>query len=435
MTPHEPHHAKRNTASLIQHIRSTRKERTILFTDIEHSTRFWSRHGDIQGRLMVDRHNWLLFPVIRHFGGWVVKTIGDSIMAAFKDPDQALRAAIAFQQMLERERRLNPDFTIQIRIGLHSGATLVEHNDVFGDVVNTAARVESQAEGGEILLSAETRKRINWKKYVLEDHGAFVPKGKTRPLQVYLCRWQEAPDLLEPIRVSSRLPLIPGQRLEILLYAASSAAAVLLPGWLYLRFLASENETLSLMLLNPGTFWWEYPLLILLGVLAAAGLYAAAFKLKKIPHALLRCFKGGFGFLAAFTLSLGLLSLLPGAPGRYFQTPLHASKHLFVKALLPDTPAYRTPALDGEIFRHFQPGQLLLLNAVKQSGGVTWNRVLVGPGRYGWMPRVLPLDIGVLPKRVTFTDKFYFRIRDLYALILGLCGFLWGFLTFRLRPA
>lgn len=428
-------HAKRNTESLIQHIQSTRKERTILFTDIEHSTRFWSHHGDIKGRLMVDRHNWLLFPIIKHFGGWVVKTIGDSIMAAFKDPDQAMQAAIAFQQMLERERRANPDFTIQIRIGLHSGATLVEHNDVFGDVVNIAARVESQAEGGEILLSAETRKHLDRKKYALEDRGEFMPKGKTKALQVYLCRWQEAPDLLAPIHVSTRLPLVPRQRFEILLYAVSSLALAVFLVWRYLRFLLSENETISLMLLNPGTFWWEYPLLVLLGLSLAAGVYYAAFRLKKFPHTLLRSLKGGFGFLAAFLLGLGLFSLMPGAPGHYLRTPLAASKHLFVKALLPDTPVYRVPAIGGEIIKHYQPGQLLLLADVKTNGPVTWNKVLIGPGRYGWTPRVMPPDIGVPAKRVTLTDKFTFRIRDIYSLVLGLGGFVWGFLTFRLRPA
>lgn len=428
-------HLKRNTASLIQHIQTTRKERTILFTDIEHSTRFWSRHGDIKGRLMVDRHNWLLFPIIKHFGGWVVKTIGDSIMAAFKDPDQALDAAIAFQQMLERERRANPDFTIQIRIGLHSGATLVEHNDVFGDVVNIAARVESQADGGEILLSSETRKSIDRKKYVLEDKGAFVPKGKTKALQVYLCRWQEAPDLLAAIHIPTRVPLVPRQRAELLLYALCSGAAAVLLVWRYLRFVASENETLALMLLNPDTFWWEYPLLALLGLLLLGAVYFGAFRLKKIPHALFRSLKGGFGFLTAFLLTLGVLSLLPGAPGAYFRKPLVASKHLFVKALLPDTPVYRAPAIGGKIIRHYQPGQLLLLADVKTNGPVTWNKVLIGPNRYGWMPRVMPPDIGIPARRVTLTDKFHFRVRDGYALGLGLCGFLWGFLTFRLRPA
>lgn len=427
--------SKRNTESLIQHIQRSRKERTILISDIEHSTKFWSHHGDIQGRLMVDRHNWLLFPIIRQFKGRIVKTIGDSILAAFKDPDLALMAAIAIQQILERERQTNTGFTMKIRIGLHSGEALVEHNDVFGDVVNIASRLESRGKGGEILLSSETRKRLKNTDYGIVERGSFVPKGKSEAYEVYLCHWRRATDLLPLVRLHTKLPLIRRQRIEVVAFTLSGLAALWLLVQLYLRFILSENETLALLFLNPGTFWWEYPLLALSILGLGGGIYYSVFILKSIPLPVLRTLKGCFGFLAFFTVALGLLSIFPSAPGRYLRTPLAQSNHLFVKSVVVNNPIYQSPSPESEILKHCQPGQLLLLADVRTVDPMVWNKVLIGRNQYGWVPRVLPPRLGIPAQRLTLTDKFYFRIRDLYALLLGLLGFVWGFFTFHVRPA
>jgi class 3 adenylate cyclase len=97
------------------HIRVSKKHITVPFTEIEDSTRYWDKFGDIQGRLMVERHNRLLFPVVHKFRGRIIKTIGDSIMAAFEKPEYALNAAIAMQQTMASERQSDETFTICIR--------------------------------------------------------------------------------------------------------------------------------------------------------------------------------------------------------------------------------------------------------------------------------------------------------------------------------
>ncbi len=142
--------------SISSHIDKSQKDVTILFTDIEDSTLYWHTHGDLAGRLMVDRHNRILFPIVKKFRGRIIKTIGDSIMAMFKRPKDALNAAIAMQQVLREEREKDPDFPIKIRIGIHTGKAIVEHNDVYGDIVNVAARVEGQSKGNGIALSSKT---------------------------------------------------------------------------------------------------------------------------------------------------------------------------------------------------------------------------------------------------------------------------------------
>ncbi|MEA3437098.1 MAG: adenylate/guanylate cyclase domain-containing protein, partial [Thermodesulfobacteriota bacterium] len=158
---------KRFGGSIIRQIKSTRKQITILFTDIEDSTRYWDTRGDIDGRLMVDYHNRLIFPVIKKFKGKIIKTIGDAIMASFRKPEQALKAAVGIQQMLQQTRSNDKSFGLKVRVGIHTGRAIVEHKDVFGDVVNVTARIEEIGQGNEILISENAAERIDKKAFSL----------------------------------------------------------------------------------------------------------------------------------------------------------------------------------------------------------------------------------------------------------------------------
>ena len=133
--------------SIIRQIRRSRKPVTILFTDVEGSTRYWDTRGDVEGRLMIDLHNRLVYPVIKRNRGKIIKTIGDAIMASFKSPGNALKASIGIQQILDRRRKEDKTFRLKVRIGVHTGQALVEHKDVFGDTVNVAARYGELWEG------------------------------------------------------------------------------------------------------------------------------------------------------------------------------------------------------------------------------------------------------------------------------------------------
>jgi len=134
----------------------------LMFTDLTHSTTLYDRLGDAAAYRLVRAHFELLEGIIEARGGAVVKTIGDAVMAAFPDGEAALAAAVDCQRgwpgFLEglghrpRETRL--------RIGVHAGPCYaVEANgvlDYFGQTVNTAARVEASASGGEIAITEET---------------------------------------------------------------------------------------------------------------------------------------------------------------------------------------------------------------------------------------------------------------------------------------
>ena len=167
---------------------------TVMFTDIKGSTTFFETYGDIAGRLMVQKHNEMLFPIITGHSGRVIKTIGDAIMAAFEDPAEAVRAAVEMQQRLSgynhtaKEKKQQ----IHIRIGINTGEGLVEKADVYGDVVNVAARVESITEADEILISAAVYDTVRPSDDILCRYARQTKlKGKEETVDVYRVVWDE----------------------------------------------------------------------------------------------------------------------------------------------------------------------------------------------------------------------------------------------------
>jgi class 3 adenylate cyclase/CHAT domain-containing protein len=166
-----------------------RREGTFLFTDMQGSTAYFEQHGDLSGRLLVQRHNDLLFPIIAAHQGTVLKTIGDAIMAWFAKPAQAVRVAIAMQRALhEANQGLEPAKQIHIRIGINSGQAYVETSDAFGDVVNVAARVVTHALPDQILITATTYQQLPGTLACSFLETTQV-RGRTAPVALYEVHW------------------------------------------------------------------------------------------------------------------------------------------------------------------------------------------------------------------------------------------------------
>ncbi|MET1030958.1 adenylate/guanylate cyclase domain-containing protein [Domibacillus tundrae] len=135
---------------------------TILFSDLRGSTAMYERVGDAKAYRHVHRHFDFLRRHIAAHNGAIVKTIGDSVMAAFYKPDDALRAALAIQSESAVFNE-SQGMEVIIKIGLFTGPTIAvnanELLDYFGHTVNMAARVQQQSEGGDIMISAEEWER------------------------------------------------------------------------------------------------------------------------------------------------------------------------------------------------------------------------------------------------------------------------------------
>ena len=137
------------------------KKMAVLFTDIVGSTRFFKAHGDIAGRKMLSLHQEMSSRAIADYGGVVVKFLGDSAMAYFFNPSEALKSAIRLQQIFhEHNQGKEPKEQIHIRICIHFGGGIVEEHDIFGDVVNTAAKFLPLADGDQIFISQEVLDQV-----------------------------------------------------------------------------------------------------------------------------------------------------------------------------------------------------------------------------------------------------------------------------------
>ena len=191
----------REDPSLLQQLEKFRRAITVMFTDIKGSTEYFEHFGDIAGLAMVHECNDLLRSAIESHGGRAVKTIGDAVMATFDDCSDSIRAAIAMQHRLREKNAIRKkEDEMQVRIGLHYGMGIVKSDDVFGDVVNVASRVESIAQAGQIIISDSLRQRISPPQFDVVFLGRFRLKGKSEDHDLFQVRWSEAE--VVPLKVS-----------------------------------------------------------------------------------------------------------------------------------------------------------------------------------------------------------------------------------------
>jgi class 3 adenylate cyclase len=131
---------------------------TLMFTDLRGSTALYGRLGDARAYGLVREHFAYLAAAVRRHDGAIVKTIGDAVMAAFADPADAVRAALAVQRGIAGFNRASGWNAISIKLGLHAGpciaVTLNDRLDYFGSTVNLAARLQGRSEGDDLVFSA-----------------------------------------------------------------------------------------------------------------------------------------------------------------------------------------------------------------------------------------------------------------------------------------
>ncbi|MEO8677221.1 MAG: adenylate/guanylate cyclase domain-containing protein, partial [Casimicrobiaceae bacterium] len=129
----------------------------------------------------------LLDPKIAEFGGRIVKTTGDGLLLEFPSVVDAVRCAVDVQRgMAERNAGVPADKQIEFRIGVNVGDIIIDGDDIFGDGVNVAARLQALAEPGGICASRVVRDQVLDKlSFDFEDLGAQQVKNIARPVEVF----------------------------------------------------------------------------------------------------------------------------------------------------------------------------------------------------------------------------------------------------------
>jgi class 3 adenylate cyclase/CHAT domain-containing protein len=169
------------------------KKMAVLFSDVCGYTQYMDTRGDVAGRAWIQKHNDIVFPIIETHGGEILSVMGDGIMAAFPETLQAVKAAVDIQKNLAGyNQKADKADEIHVTIGINTGEILVDQEHIAGDVVNVAARIESQADPDQILISKEAYEDVCGSEDVLcRAHGTVSVKGKAEPLDLYRVVWQD----------------------------------------------------------------------------------------------------------------------------------------------------------------------------------------------------------------------------------------------------
>ena len=158
---------------------ATRQLAAIMFTDIVGYTALMGRDEQKAFQLL-EKNRQLQKPIIEQYNGRWIKELGDGVMASFSTVSDAVQAAINIQQAC------NSFNEFQLRIGIHLGEVIFDNDDIFGDGVNIASRIQSIANPGSIYISEAIHNSISNKK---DFQTRFVKEEKLKnvkePIKVF----------------------------------------------------------------------------------------------------------------------------------------------------------------------------------------------------------------------------------------------------------
>ena len=167
--------------------------RAVMFTDLVGSTEATERLGDLAAMELIRVHDVLVRRALRANLGREIKHTGDGIMAAFDEAADAVRAAIDVQRNFHG---YNVEATekLSVRIGIHAGEPVEDHDDLFGATVQLASRLCGEAEPNEIVLSEFVRDLSGLGACAFVPLGERRLKGITKPLLAYRLDWRAHPE-------------------------------------------------------------------------------------------------------------------------------------------------------------------------------------------------------------------------------------------------
>ncbi len=171
-----------------------RKLAAILSADVSGYTRLMAA-DEAATLATLSAHREVIDELIRQHGGRIANTAGDSVLAEFTSVVEAVQCGVEIQQALAARNAQIPDERkMLLRIGIHVGDVMVKDQDIFGDGVNLAARLQGLADPGGISISRSVRDQLRDKSpFVFEDQGEQAVKNIVRPVRVFAVRFGGQP--------------------------------------------------------------------------------------------------------------------------------------------------------------------------------------------------------------------------------------------------
>ena len=179
----------------------------------------------------------LVEATVSAHGGRIAKTMGDGFLAEFSSATEAVKCAIEIQTKLDEfEQGYPEDSRIRMRIGINVGDIVVDSGDMFGDAVNIAARLESEAETGGICISGAVYDQV---KLNFKDQCAFAGNLKLKNIDEHVRAYR----IVEKGQTTNTEPAA-RPRIPFTLLSGVAAALIALTIGLYLTFgTFSENDS------------------------------------------------------------------------------------------------------------------------------------------------------------------------------------------------
>src|SRR6516162_4268512 len=226
---------------------STRRLAAILAADVAGYSRLMGADEEGTHERLKAHLRELIDPKIAEHRGRVVKNTGDGLLAEFPSVVDAVRCAVEVQRgMADRNAETAEDKRITFRVGINLGDVIAEPDDIYGDGVNVAARLEALAEPGGICISRVVRDQIRDKlPYPFEDRGEQSVKNIARSVRVFVLR----PEAVAELPATSIPAGTPRRRRSVpwTVVAAAFAALVLAVvawwGWSATRSSSTEPAT------------------------------------------------------------------------------------------------------------------------------------------------------------------------------------------------
>ena len=165
---------------------------TVMFADVAGSTKLYEKLGDVIANSIISEVIQLMQDATLEHDGIVIKTIGDEVMCRFEKADDCALTAIKIQEKLQLGM-VQGQF-VAVRIGFHCGEAIIQDDgDIFGDTVNTAARMAGIAKGRQIILTQETANQLSLElNQKARDFDKVHVKGKAGEILISELVWENA---------------------------------------------------------------------------------------------------------------------------------------------------------------------------------------------------------------------------------------------------
>lgn len=157
---------------------------TVLFADLSGSTRLYQVQGDVRAHQSISQSLHCMRTAIERHDGKVLRTVGDAVLASFRDTNAACESAVDIQ-------REHASLELPVRVGFHFGHVIPDAGDVYGNAVNLASRVAEYAEANEICTTEEAVRRMS-AKHRSNTHflDKVLFKGVEHAHSVYRVNWR-----------------------------------------------------------------------------------------------------------------------------------------------------------------------------------------------------------------------------------------------------